>query len=273
MASVALPVPIASRLLAELLDRQRTLALYGVALLIAALPLLVAQLIDPRTLHGVNVWVKPVKFLVSVGVFSLTAAWFFGYIRPERRKSRAMRATIWTLIAMGSFELVWIGWQASQGLDSHFNTSTAFYAIMYSMMGLSAVLLVGTTLPLAWEIGRRPAAGLRRDFVAAVVIGLLLTFLLGGGLGGYMSSQTGHSVGAEGGHVPMFGWNRSGGDLRVAHFLGIHAQQAIPILLALAAPLAARLRWLVLAGGVALYVAATLAIFAQAVAGRALFPI
>ena len=272
MASLALSSPFSSRIFTELFERQRTLTLYGITLLVAALPLLAAQLIDPRTLHGVNVWVKPVKFLVSVGVFSLTAAWFFGYIRPERSGSPAMRATVWTLIATGTFELVWIGWQASQGLDSHFNTSTPFYAIMYAMMGLSAVLLVGTTLPLAWEIGRRSVAGLRPDFVAAVVIGLLLTFLLGGGLGGYMSSQTGHSVGAEGGHVPMFGWNRSGGDLRVAHFMGIHAQQAIPILLALAAPLTARLRWLVLAGGVALYVTATLAIFAQAVAGRALLP-
>ena len=61
--------------------------------------------------------------------------------------------------------------------------------------------------------------------------------------------------------------------LRVAHFMGIHAQQAIPILLALAAPLASRIRWLVLAGGVALYVATTLAIFAQAIAGRALLPL
>ena len=143
---------------------------------------------------------------------------------------------------------------------------------MYALMGVSAVLLVGTTLPLAWEIGRRPAAGLRPDFVAAVVIGLVLTFVLGGGLGGYMSSQPGHSVGAEGGHVPMFGWNRSGGDLRVAHFMGIHAQQAIPILLALAAPLATRLRWLVLAGGVALYVAATLAIFARPSRDEHCFP-
>ena len=67
--------------------RQRTLALYGHrpadhrAFRWSSL-----QLVDPRTLHGVNVWVKPVKFLVSVGVFSLTAAWFFGYIRPERRR-------------------------------------------------------------------------------------------------------------------------------------------------------------------------------------------
>jgi len=275
MASLAFPIAVRARpggLVAELFDRQRTLAGYGIALLFLALPLLVLQLLDPRVLNGVSVWVKPVKFLVSVGVFSLTAAWFFGYVRPERRRAWPMRAATWMLVAMGSFELLWIGWQASQGLESHFNTSTSFFALMYALMGVSAVLLLGTTIPLAWEIGRRPAPGLRPDFVAAVVVGLVLSFLLGGALGGYMSAQTGHSVGAQGGHLPLFGWNRGGGDLRIAHFLGIHAEQAIPILAALAAPLAARARWLVLAGGGASYVAVTLAIFAQAVAGRALLP-
>lgn len=275
MASLASAAPLSAlpfRLLAELLDRQRTLAVYGLAVLIVTLPLFAVQLVDQRVLHGVNVWVKPVKFLVSIGVFSLTAAWFFGYIRPERRGALLMRATVWVLIVTGSFELLWIGWQASQGLNSHFNNSSAFFAIMYALMGLSAVLLVGTTLPLAWEICRRPATGVRPDFAAAIVIGLLLTFVLGGGLGGYMSVQPGHAVGAEGGHVPVFGWNRSGGDLRIAHFLGIHAQQALPILAALAAPLAAGLRWGVLAAGTFFYVAATIALFVQAVAGRALLP-
>jgi len=275
MASIAFPAPVRARpgrLLAELFDRQRTLAGYGLALLLLAIPLLVLQQFDPRLLHGVSVWVKPVKFLVSVGIFSLTAAWFFGYVRPERRRAWPMRATTGMLVAMGSFELLWIGWQASQGLDSHFNTSTPFFALMYALMGVSAVLLLGTTLPLALEIGRRPAPGLRPDFVAAVVVGLVLSFLLGGALGGYMSAQTGHSVGAQGGHLPLFGWNRSGGDLRIAHFLGIHAEQVIPLLAALAAPLAARARWLVLAAGAAAYVAATVAVFAQAVAGRALLP-
>lgn len=272
LASPSLIVALPVRFIAELDDRQRTLANYGFALLTIALLLLVLQLLDPRLLNGVNVWVKPVKFLVSISVFSLTAAWFFGYIRPERRGALLMRATVWVLIVMGSFELLWIGWQASQGLNSHFNNSSAFFAIMYALMGLSAVLLVGTTLPLAWEICRRPATGVRPDFAAAIVIGLLLTFVLGGGLGGYMSVQPGHAIGAEGGHVPVFGWNRSGGDLRVAHFLGIHAQQALPILAALAAPLAARLRWGVLAAGTFFYVAATIALFVQAVAGRALLP-
>ncbi len=275
MASLASPAPAgahASRL-AELFDRQPTLARYGTALLIAALPLLALQLFDPRLLDGVSVWVKPVKFLVSVGVFSLTAAWFFGYIQPERRRAFPMRAAAWTLIAMGSFEIFWISWQASQGLASHFNESTTFFAIMYKVMGLSAVVLIGTTLPLAWEIARRPAPGTRPDFAAAVVFGLLLTFVLGGSLGGYMGSQPGHSVGAVGGHAPLFGWNRSGGDLRIAHFMGIHIEQALPFLAAIVTPLKARFRWLILAGGMALYVAATLAIFSQAVAGRALLPI
>ena len=275
MATIALAPRAAPFALGrELLERQRMLALYGGALLLVALGALALQAFDPRLLaSGVNVWVKPAKFLSSFGIFALTAAWLFGYVRPERRRSRPMRITAGILIVAGTLELLYIGWQGASGLESHFNTGTAFHAIMYALMGLFAVALVGTTLPLAWEIGRRPAAGLRPDFVAAVVIGLLLTFLLGGGLGGYMSSQVGHSVGATGGHVPIFGWNRSGGDLRVAHFLGIHAQQIIPIVMALAAPLSILLRWLILIGGTTLYAAVTIAVFAQAVAGRALFPI
>ena len=274
MASRALPIPFVSfDPLAELTARQRPLALYGLALLMLALAGAAMQIVDPRVLaSGVNVWVKPVKFLVSVGVFALTAAWFFGYIRPERRKALLPRAVVAMIVVGGSFELLWIGWQAAHGLESHFNNDTPFFNLMYGLMGLFAVILIGSTLPLAWEIARRPAAGIRSDFIAAVVIGLLLTVLLGGGLGGYMSAQPGHNVGATGGQVPLFGWNRSGGDLRIAHFLGIHAQQAIPILGALIGGLAAPRRWVLLAGGTLAYIALTLAIFAQAVAGRPLLP-
>jgi hypothetical protein len=146
---------------------------------------------------------------------------------------------------------------------------------MYALMGVFALLLTATTLPLAWEIGRRPAAGLDRDFQAAVVIGLVLTFLLGAGMGGYMSSQSGHSVGLEGGRVPMFGWNRSGGDLRIAHFMGIHAQQAIPMLAAALAAtgLPVTMRRRLLASGILLFVVATFGLFAMAVAGRPLLPL
>jgi len=274
MASRVLPIhPVPFTPLAELIARQRPLALYGLALLMLALVGAALQTVDPRVLaSGVNVWVKPVKFLVSVGVFALTAAWFFGYIRPERRSALLPRMVVVMLIGAGSLELLWIGWQAGNGLESHFNNDTPFFNLMYALMGLFAVILIGSTLPLAWEIARRPRAGTRPDFIAAVVIGLLLTFLLGGGLGGYMSAQPGHNVGATGGHVPLFGWNRSGGDLRIAHFLGIHAEQAIPILAALASPFAARTRWRLLIGGAAAYAALTVALFVQAVSGAPLLP-
>jgi len=271
MASAALPAPSFASPLAELLARQRTLAIYGLGLVGLAAGAVLLQGLDPRLLDsGVNIWVKPAKFLFSVGVFALTMAWFFGYVRPERRRSAPMRLVVRLVLAAGTFELAYIVWQAAQRLESHFNHSTAFHIVMYALMGLGAVLLTASTLPLAWEVARRPADGLRRDFAAALVIGLVLTFLLGAGLGGYMSAQTGHSVGAEGGRLFFFGWNRSGGDLRIAHFLGIHAQQAIPILGALIGGFAARARWLLLIGGSAAYALFTLALFAQAVAGRPL---
>jgi len=274
MTSLALPAGLAQRLPIEgLFSRHRLLATYGLVMIEVGILVLMFQVIDPRTLEsGVNIWVKPAKFFVSVGLFSVTAAWFMGYVRPERRRSRLMRGTVAMLIVAGSFELAYISWQAAQGLESHFNVSSPHFILMYQLMGVASVLLVATTLPLAWEIARRPAAGLPGSFVAAVVIGLLLTFLLGGGLGGYMSSQPGHAVGEIGGHTPVFGWNRLGGDLRVAHFFGIHAEQAIALLGALIAGFAARTRWLLLAAGTVAYVAVTLAVFAQAVAGRSLLP-
>jgi hypothetical protein len=273
MTSLAVPRLSVAPIIDSLFERQRSLAYYGLATLGLAAVAIALQAIDSRALpSGVGLWVKPAKFFFSVSLFSFTAAWFFGYVRPERRQSRAMRATVATLIATATFELAYICWQASQGLESHFNTDTPFHVAMYALMGIAATLLVATTLPLAWEIARRPAAGLERSFVAAVVIGLVLTFLLGGGLGGYMSSQAGHAVGQIGGQVPVFGWNRLGGDLRIAHFLGIHAEQAIPVLGGLIAGFPPRLRWALLGAAAFAYVAVTLAVFAQAVAGDPLIP-
>jgi hypothetical protein len=259
-------------ILRELFRRQRVLAAYGM-LLLALTPLMLAmQQVDLRTFDGVDVWIKPTKFIFSVAVFALTIAWFFGYVRPDRRGILSLRAIVPVIVAAGSFEIIYIAWQAGHGLASHFNNSSVFYAIMYGLMGLGAVSLVATTLPLAWEIGRRPAAGLRPDYVAAVVIGLVLCCVLGGGFGIYMAQQTSHAVGTVQGHSPIFGWNRAGGDLRIPHFLGIHAQQAIPILGLAAGGLAPRLRWPALIGGSLAYASLTVMLFIQAFEGRPLLP-
>ncbi len=267
MTSLTLSRPRQPRVLAEMFARQPQLANFGIATFLLGLATLTLQLVDPRTLDSVSVWVKPTKFFFSVSIFALTATWFIGYVAPERRQGRAISYVVWTTILAGGFELAYIVVQATRGQESHFNTSTPATAIMYGLMGLGAVLLVSTCLALAWAIRRSPAPGLRPDFRFAVIAGLILTFLLGGGFGAFMSQTSGHSVGAEGGHFPLFGWNRSGGDLRIAHFMGMHFEQTLPFLAALVAPLPETRRWLIILGGMLTGAALTIAVFLQALAG------
>ena len=99
------------------------------------------------------------------------------------------------------------------------------------------------------------------------MLGLVLTVVLRRGARRLSSAHAGHAVGVEAGHLAVVGWNRTGGDLRVAHFLGTHAEQAVPLVV-LAVRLRGRVRrvapWLAAAAWTAL----TLAAFAQAVAGH-----
>ena len=101
---------------------------------------------------------------------------------------------------------------------------------MYSLMGLGATLLV--VAPLWMGIRILWHRGIDSAYVMAVGLGLILTFVLGGGSGGYLGGQGMHWVGgtpSDAGGVPLFHWSRDGGDLRVAHFFGMHAMQVLPI--------------------------------------------
>lgn len=261
-------VPSGTAIPSEWLRRQPALTRFGAALLLLLVPVLAASMIDPRTIDGVSVWAKPAKFLFSIAVHVLTYAWFMGYVRPDRRETPLMRRTVAVLIAANIFELVWISWQAAHGLRSHFNNDTPFSAVMYGLMGAVVLVIIGANVPLAWSIWRQPADGLRPEYRAAVITGLMLTIALGGGFGIYMSQQTGHAVGTEAGHLPMFGWNRVGGDLRVAHFFGIHAEQAIPLLALAVARLNLPARWVAIVVGSAIYAVLTAATFVQALQAR-----
>ncbi|MBC7986508.1 MAG: hypothetical protein H7X93_07540 [Sphingomonadaceae bacterium] len=254
-------------MLAELFARQPALAGFALLSLVGCALTATLMALDARLIGDVSVWLKPTKFFLSIAVFAGTMAWFFGAVRPERRASRLMRATVVMLIATASFELAWISWQGAHGQASHFNFDTPLTQIMYSLMGVAAVLLVGTTLPMAWEIARRPIAGIDPGYRLAVVLGLVLTFALGGSLGGYISANGGATVGAHASDIPLFSWNRIGGDLRIAHFLGIHAQQAMPALAGLLIMARVRMRAAILVVAATGYAALTLLLWRQAAAG------
>ena len=204
---------------------------FGLALFLLMVPTAIALLLDPRTIDDALVWWKPLKFLASIGVFSMTSALALREVKAEAQRSALVVGLVATLIVTSVFELAYIGWQAAQGEASHFNTADRFHAAMYSLMGVGAVALTCTSGGLAWLIARHARAGLSAEQRLAWVLGLCLTVALGIFTGGFMSAQPGHFVGhpAGGSTVPVLGWSLVAGDYRVAHFLGMHAQQAIPL--------------------------------------------
>jgi hypothetical protein len=227
-------------------EREPKLALLGWVMILMTFGFLYLQTIDAREFLDVNIWVKPAKFAFSIGIYALTLTMFFGYVRLGRRKSFLMQGIVWTVILTSIFELSYIAYKASMQQASHFNFSDSFHIVLYALMGVAAVMLVSVMLPLAWEIARRPLDGLSNDYRACVVIGLVLSFILTLFVAGYLSSQGQYHIGALGGHFPITGWNRLGGDLRVSHFFALHLCQIIPFSMAIISPLPRLARWVTL---------------------------
>lgn len=255
---------------AGLADREPILVAAGVVFLLAMVPTGLAHMLDDRVVGGVNVWLKPLKFEAALGLFALTLAWFIPMASRAFRASRTGRFVVWGFVWPATFEILYIAWRASRGEASHFNNSTPTAAVLYLLMGLGAILLTATAPALAYGVARADAPPARPAYRLAVVLGLVLTFVLGGVEGAAMSGLGAHNVGlpAPGdAGIPIFGWLRSAGDLRVAHFLGIHAQQAIPIAGALAAATLGALARPVVIAFAAIYAAVTLATFVQAMLG------
>ena len=204
----------------------------GLGMLVLSLPTLLLAALDDRMLQGVSVWLKPWKFQFSLAVFLLSLALFMVWLPRAALRTRAMRFVVWGAVLSGCFEVIYITWQGAQGLASHFNVTTRGAATMYQLMGLGAVTLSTTALVLGLVIVFNKEYAVPPAVKLSIVLGLLLTFLLGTGFGAYLSSQlSGHWVGgirSDAGGIPVVKWSRSGGDLRVAHFFGIHAMHFIP---------------------------------------------
>ncbi len=219
-----------------LMGHSRALTRFGLLLWLAMVPALLALELDERTLRGVSVWAKPIKFMAAIGLLSLTTAWFIGLLSEGRRNGAPVRVIVWTLLLTGTFEIGYIALQAALGQASHFNVGSAFHRTMYMLMGAGALAMTATQLLLAWQIARHARADVHPLWRDAVVLGLALTFVLGTVAGGLLGGLQPPS----GAGLPVLGWHLGGGDLRPAHFLGMHAQQALPLAGALIAMRGAR---------------------------------
>jgi hypothetical protein len=202
--------------------------LYWLAVSMAVLTLVtvVLAVVDQRTLLGAPLWFKPLKFSLSIMLYSATLAWML-----SRLPVAAFRRTGWGIAAALVVEQVIIVGQAARGVRSHFNDDTAFDALLYSVMGATITGLWLATVAIALRFLRgRPAD---RATSSAVRLGLVVG-LLGMAVGFLISGNGGHAVGVPDGGPGLFlvGWSTTGGDLRIGHFIGMHALQLLPLLAA-----------------------------------------
>lgn len=212
--------------------RQPALATAALLSLLAIVPCLLAMLVDARTINDISVWIKPSKFFASFALYYGTLAWAFGYLPINAQRSVSGRLVIGGALAVGLCEMSWIVLAAANGVPSHFNDSTV-WAIAYAFAGIGSLVLIGVILLQGVMIARQRAIPIAPALRWGIVAGALVAFAATLVTAGYLSTIGGHWVGgvasdAQG--LPLLGWSRTGGDLRVAHFFALHAQQVLPAL-------------------------------------------
>jgi hypothetical protein len=215
----------------ELARRQSTLARAGIAMAVLAIPSGLLGLFDDRRVLGINTWIKPTKFFISFAIYILTIAWAFAFLSPERRSRRTARYVVVVTIAAAVLEQTVITVRAALGQRSHFNTGTPLDAAWYNVMAVGAVLLVSTAVVMSVMVWRSKVLTGSRQF--AWTAGLFLAGTLGGFTGGVLGGGKNHFVGdatSDMMGIPLLGWSRSVGDLRIAHFFALHSMFVLPMI-------------------------------------------
>lgn len=234
---------------------------------------LIALMIDTRTLGGVNVWIKPVKFALSFVVLFATLEFVVNRLSYPVRAGRTLTICVFVLTTAFILEMGYIMLQAGKAEASHFNNSTVFNAVMYGLMGLGAVSLVLVVAAVGWLALRDRDARFGPCLRAGIGAGFLSTTVLTLIVAGYMSNTTGHFVGVPGADaavLPFLGWSATVGDLRPAHFVALHAMQVLPLLGWFLDRYEIRRVGVWIGGASVLWAALTMALFVQALAGRPL---
>ncbi|MFK7800840.1 MAG: hypothetical protein AB8G95_04340 [Anaerolineae bacterium] len=205
---------------------------------------LIGLVIDGRTVLGEPVWIKPLKFAISSVVYCGTIAWMMTYVVNRRWVGRTIAGASAFFMVI---EIACVVIQASRGVRSHFNFSTDLDAAIFGVMGLMITALWAVNFILIIVLMFQPF----KDFAfkTSLILGMIVA-LIGGAIAMPMLNQTtaaqqaiedsgerssfqgGHTLGAEDGGegLPFVGWSTTHGDLRPAHFLGLHGLQLIPLL-------------------------------------------
>jgi hypothetical protein len=166
-------------------------------------------LVDGGPWEGPVSWRKPVVFGLSFGITILTLTWFLTFFRI-RKTTGWIVAGVLGVASLG--EVFLISMQKWRGVASHFNETTTFDGMVFSLMGL-LVMLIGLTCVFVTVRAFLPMDA-SPSLAWAIRIGLLL-MLVSQAIGGQMIAEGGNTFGAA-------------GSLKLTHAVTLHAIQVLP---------------------------------------------
>jgi hypothetical protein len=228
----------------------RGLSVLGVLSLVLIVLSALGLLLDPRTTAflGTPAWAKTFKFSVSTALYSAGLLWAITLTTGRTKRVASISGGLvgWIL----SFELVLLVIQGTRARPMHFNYSTPLDSALWITMTVGIGIMFMAFIVLVVAVWR----SLQTNPVLswAVRLGLIVT-ALGLAQGNLMPGPTpaqmqaleagqavpiigAHTVGSSsltpdnGPGLPLLGWSTTHGDLRVGHFVGLHALQLIPLL-------------------------------------------
>jgi hypothetical protein len=210
----------------QLKFRNETLFYYGLLCLILSAIFILLTKYTNTQVFNVNAWYKPFKFAFSTFLFVWAMAWYCYYL-PNFN----IKLFNWTVIILLGFEIFYIAFQANKGQLSHYNLSTPVYATLYSLMAIAATLVTLYTAYVGILFFKYDFTSLPNYYLWSIRLGIFI-FVVFSFEGFAMGSSLNHSVGALNDNSNWFilGWSKTVGDLRVSHFIGMHALQVLPIL-------------------------------------------
>lgn len=213
-------------LINEIYSRNKLLAQFGTIHLAMALLLGIYSFFNEELIMGVNSMIKPTKFALSIWIYAWTMALLLFYVNDKLKVRNFSILAVFTMV----YEQFAITSQVFRGELSHFNNSSIYGEILYAFMGIFIVVLTVKTLQITVRFIRQETYTISSPLVLSIQIGLIY-FVMFSFFGGYISSVNGHTVGQNDGgeSLPLINWSTTFGDLRVAHFFGIHALQVIPL--------------------------------------------
>ena len=215
-----------NELIQILKSRNAILFWFGLFCLIGGLICIVLSLTTTRQVLGINAFIKPAKFCVSTWIFCWTMALFL----PLLNRPATVTVYAWMTVFVMTFELSVIIGQAAQGKLSHFNVTSAIDGFLFSAMGIAITVFTLWTGYIGYLFFTETVVNVPPAYLWGIRLGIML-FVIFALEGGVMGARLSHTVGAPDGGpgLPVTNWSTRYGDLRVAHFFGMHALQLLPL--------------------------------------------